>query len=66
MWQSMTDSVTQTERAKKRMDIYFAPMEGITGYVFRNAHHQFYGSITQYFTPFIAPSRSRRLTAREL
>ena len=66
MWQSMTDSVTQTERAKKRMDIYFAPMEGITGYVFRNAHHQFYGSIAQYFTPFIAPSRSRRMTAREL
>lgn len=48
------------------MDIYFAPMEGITGYVFRNAHHQFYGGITQYFTPFIAPGRSRRLTAREL
>ena len=48
------------------MDCYFAPMEGITGYVFRNAHHRHYGKIRGYFTPFIAPNRSRKLTSREM
>lgn len=48
------------------MDCYFAPMEGITGYVFRNAHHRHYGKIKGYFTPFIAPNRSRKLTSREM
>lgn len=48
------------------MDCYFAPMEGITGYVYRNAHHRFYGGIARYYTPFIAPNQSRRLTSREM
>lgn len=48
------------------MDCYFAPMEGITGYVYRNAHHRFYGGIRQYYTPFIAPNQSRKLTSREM
>ncbi len=48
------------------MDCYFAPMEGITGYVYRNAHHRIYHNITQYFTPFIAPNRSHKLTSREM
>ncbi|MCI9163531.1 MAG: tRNA-dihydrouridine synthase family protein [Lachnospiraceae bacterium] len=48
------------------MDCYFAPMEGVTGYVYRNAHHQLYGGITRYYTPFIAPGQSRKLTSREM
>ena len=48
------------------MECYFAPMEGITGYVYRNAHHQFYGGIACYYTPFIAPNQSRKLTSREM
>ena len=48
------------------MDCYFAPMEGVTGYVYRNAHHKFYGGISRYYTPFIAPNLSRKLTSREL
>ena len=47
------------------MDCYFAPMEGVTGYVFRNAHRRFYGNITKYFSPFLAPNRSRKLSSRE-
>lgn len=50
----------------RKVNFYFAPMEGITGYVYRNAHHRFYGNITQYFTPFIAPNSSRKLTSREM
>lgn len=36
------------------MKFYFAPMEGITGYVFRNAYQKYFGGIDTYFTPFIA------------
>ena len=35
------------------MNFYFAPMEGITGYLFRNAHHSFYNQVDKYFAPFI-------------
>lgn len=48
------------------MKIYFAPMEGITGYVYRNAHHQYYHGVDQYFTPFISPGQTKKLTPREL
>ncbi len=38
------------------MKLYFAPMEGITGYVFRNAYAACYGGIDTYFTPFLSNS----------
>ena len=38
---------------------YFAPLEGITGYLFRNAFHEFFGQgIEKYFTPFIATGQT--------
>ena len=36
------------------MKLYFAPMEGITGYVFRNAYSACYSGIDTYFTPFLS------------
>ncbi len=48
------------------MKFYAAPMEGITGYVFRNAHHQIFQGVEQYYTPFITPNQTRMLTSREL
>lgn len=47
------------------MKIYCAPMEGITGYVYRNAHHAVYKGVDQYFTPFLTPKRKRGYTSRE-
>ena len=35
------------------MHLYFAPMEGISGYVHRNAHKAHFGQIEKYFAPFI-------------
>lgn len=35
------------------LSIDFAPMEGITGFAFRNAHHRYYGGISRYYTPFL-------------
>ena len=34
--------------------VYMAPMEGLTGYIFRNAYAKHFGQIDKYFTPFIA------------
>lgn len=44
----------------------FAPMEGLTGYVYRNAHHQFFHQVDQYYTPFVVPNQNRSLTSREM
>ncbi|MGN0158278.1 MAG: tRNA dihydrouridine synthase [Brotaphodocola sp.] len=48
------------------MNYFFAPMEGITGYIYRNAFHQYFGHIDEYYTPFITPTQTRKMTSREL
>lgn len=47
------------------MQIYFAPLEGITGYVFRNAYAKYYGGVDKYFTPFISPHTKKLMDNRE-
>ena len=47
------------------MKIYFAPLEGITGYIFRNAYNGIYGHVDKYFEPFISPSENCPITPRE-
>ena len=47
------------------MQIYFAPLEGITGFVFRNAYEKYYGGIDKYFTPFITPHTKKNMDTRE-
>ena len=48
------------------MDIYFAPLEGLTDSVYRRLHHQYFpGGVSCYFTPFFSPTIHRSLTARE-
>lgn len=48
------------------MNIYFAPLEGITGYIFRGAFEKIYGHIDKYFAPFISPSGKSAMTPREM
>lgn len=40
-------------------------MEGITGYVFRQAHAEIYGGADRYYSPFISPGSSRKLSSRD-
>lgn len=47
------------------MKIYSAPMEGITGYIYRNAHAKYFGGIDKYFTPFITPKQKKGWSSRE-
>ena len=48
------------------MKYYLAPMEGITGYVYRNSYEKFFNNIDKYFTPFIVTNKSRSLKSKEL
>ena len=48
------------------MKVYFAPLEGITGYLFRQTYQEFFGGIDRYFTPFLAPNQSGGLRTREV
>lgn len=48
------------------MRLYFAPMEGITGYVYRSAHRRFFPGVDRYYSPFITPNHGRTLTSKEL
>lgn len=48
------------------MKYYFAPLEGVTGYVYRNAYQAFFGQIDKYFMPFISPTKNKGFTSREL
>ena len=47
------------------MNYSLAPMEGLTGYVYRQAHRRFYPGLSRYYTPFLSPVRDRALTTRD-
>ncbi|WHH58577.1 tRNA-dihydrouridine synthase family protein [Petroclostridium sp. X23] len=48
------------------MNFYFAPMEGLSGYIYRNAHRIYFNSIDKYFSPFISANESGSFKKREL
>lgn len=39
------------------MILSLAPMEGLTGYVFRRVHAECFGALDRYYTPFLPPPR---------
>ena len=45
--------------------IYSAPLEGITGFAYRNAHRAHFTGIEKYYTPFLAPNYTHHLKTRE-
>ena len=56
------------EKYEKRTDVMnysLAPLEGLTGYVYRQAHRRFYPGLSRYYTPFLSPVRDRALTTRD-
>lgn len=44
---------------------YFAPLEGITDWIFRSLHQKYFPGIDRYYTPFFSPTIHRQLTPRE-
>ncbi len=47
------------------MRYYFAPMEGVSGYIYRNAYHKQFHNVDRYFTPFIAPKKNHAMSSKE-
>jgi tRNA-dihydrouridine synthase len=48
------------------MKYYLAPLEGITGYIYRNAYHKCFQPMDKYFTPFLTPNQNKTLKSKEL
>ncbi len=48
------------------MHIYFAPMEGITTYTYRQLHHRYYKGVEKYFTPFVSLRPDQALSTKEM
>ncbi len=48
------------------MHIYFAPLEGITTYPYRNLHHKYFVGVEKYFTPFLAPGPEQGMSVKEM
>lgn len=51
----------------KNGKFYLAPMEGITGYIYRNAVRDHFGDgISKYYTPFIVVHEKRAMSSKEI
>lgn len=48
------------------MKLYFAPLEGITTYTYRNAHAENFTGVDTYFAPFIVPTDNERISIKTL
>ena len=48
------------------MNLYFAPLEGITTYIFRNTHAELFGGCDEYFAPFIVPTDNEKISLKTL
>lgn len=47
------------------MELYFAPLEGITDFTFRMLHQKYYGGLDRYYIPFLTPTQTHRLAPRD-
>ncbi len=48
------------------MELYLAPLEGITGYVYRNVYHELFGQVDRYYSPFISTTQKREMRNKEV
>lgn len=48
------------------MKLYFAPLEGITTYIYRNTHAKYFGGTDAYYAPFITPSDNEKISIKNM
>lgn len=67
-WMEAAGSITNIEETDGTvyMEFYMAPMEGLTGYIYRNAYHTCFTPMDLYYTPFISPKARGCLSSREM
>ena len=47
------------------MNIQMAPMEGLTTYIYRNAHAKCFGKMDKYYTPFLSLHKEKEFNHKE-
>ncbi len=47
------------------MKYYFAPLEGITGFAYRNVHHALFPGMDGYFSPFLSAKQTHKFENKE-
>ena len=47
------------------MELYFAPLEGVTDFTFRMMHRKYYGGPDRYYIPFLTPTQTHVLAPKE-
>lgn len=63
--ENMEKQTKEEQKNKSTPKLYFAPLEGITGYLYRRIHQELFGGIDQYFMPFIMPHTKRNFNSKE-
>lgn len=48
------------------MYLYFAPLESITGFTYRNLHYRLFGGVDKYYAPFISPTHNPEMKGKEI
>lgn len=48
------------------MNFYFAPLEGVTGFTYRNLVAELFGGADKYYAPFVSPSVNDRMRGKEI
>ena len=48
------------------MHYYAAPMEGVTGRLFRRVHSRYFPGVDKYFMPFVSPGKDRVFSRRDM
>ena len=53
------------EQSNNKLNIYLAPLEGVTDSIYRNTFLKYYGGVQKVYTPFISPNSTFKFTTRE-
>lgn len=54
------------DKHRDDFSIYFAPLEGITGYIYRTTYEKYYGGVDKYFSPFVVTRDRGIMKKKEL
>ncbi|MDO4803415.1 MAG: tRNA-dihydrouridine synthase family protein [Lachnospiraceae bacterium] len=61
----MDKDVRPGSAISEKGNLYFAPMEGITGHIYRSAHRKHFGGIDKYYLPFLAAHATHTMKNKE-
>ena len=61
----LTREKMEKQKRSSGPKLYLAPLEGITGWIYRNAVYECFGGFDKYFIPFINPNQMGHFSSRE-